>query len=199
MSESKSRRELYAESTRSELLETGKRLFLERGYTAVSAEELVRAAGLSRGALYHHFEGKQGLFEAVFVELEQHAADRIAAAFAAETDPWQQALAAIRAFLDVCTEHEYSEIVLRQGPPALGWARQRELDQQYLGDLLNAGVQGLLDAGLIQPHPAQLIAATVFGALAEASLFVAEAEDPAAAREQAEALAVAIMDGLAVT
>lgn len=189
---------MYAESTRSELLETGRRLFLERGYTSVSAEELVRAAGLSRGALYHHFEGKQGLFEAVFTELELHAAERISAAFAAETDPWQQALAAIRAFLDVCTEPDYSEIVLRQGPPALGWDRQRELDQQLLGGLLNAGVQGLLDAGLIEPHPAELISAAVFGALTEASLFVAGAEDPAAARAQAEALAVTIMNGLAV-
>src|SRR5277367_1432015 len=121
MGSDKSRREMYAESTRGELLETGKRLFLERGYTSVSAEELVRTAGLSRGALYHHFGGKQGLFETVFTQLEREAAERIAAAFATQTDPWLQALAAINAFLDVCTQPDYSEIVLRQGPLALGW------------------------------------------------------------------------------
>jgi AcrR family transcriptional regulator len=187
----KPRRELYAEATREALAKSGRRLFLERGYGAVSAEELVAAAGLSRGALYHHFDGKQGLFEHVFVEEETRAAERIAGAMADAPDLWQQALAGVHAFLDICTEPDYRAIVLQQGPLALGWDRWRELDQQYLGGLLLAGVQALLDAGLIADHPPELIAASLFGALTELSMIVARDESK---REEAGALIVTLME-----
>ncbi len=137
----KTRRARYVESTRTALLDTGRRFFAERGFADVSAEELVRAAGLTRGALYHHFAGKQGLFEAVFEDLEARAADRITAAMAAGTgDAWGRASAGIRTFLEICSDPEYREIVLLQGPIALGWRRWRELDQRYLGTLLTDGL-----------------------------------------------------------
>ena len=146
----KSRREQYVESTRTALLDTGRRHFTERGFADVSAEELVRAAGLTRGALYHHFNGKQGLFEAVFEEYEDEAAQRIAAAVAgAGGDPWHRGIAGIRAFLDICAEPGYRQIVLLQGPIALGWQRWRELDQRYLGALLEDGLTAILGATVV--------------------------------------------------
>jgi AcrR family transcriptional regulator len=193
----KSRRELYAEATRQALIDTARRLFVERGYGEVSAEELVAAAGLSRGALYHHFDGKQGVFEAVFVELEIDAARRIGEAMAAAPDLWHQALAGIDAFLDVCTERDYREIVLLQAPLALGWDRWRTLDHEYLGGLTLAGVKALLDAGLLEPHPPEMLAAAIFGALTEASLLVATADDPKAARADAGALALTLLTAVA--
>lgn len=196
MSPVKPLREVYAETTRNALLDTGRRLFVERGYPAVAAEELVRAAGLSRGALYHHFGGKPGLFEAIFAEQEERAAQRIAAAMATQTEPWQQAMTGVETFLDVCGEADYRDIVLLQGPIALGWQRWRELDQHHLGDLLTAGVRQLLAAGLLQPHPAELIAAAIYGSLTELSLAVAAADDPAQAREQAGALVVGLLRGI---
>jgi AcrR family transcriptional regulator len=179
-------------------MQTGLELFVKRGYGAVSAEELVQTAGLSRGALYHHFDGKRGLFEAVFQAQETSASERVMDAIAAETDPWQQALTGIQSFLDICCEHEYREIVLLQGPIALGWARWRELDKQYFAGLLVAATLRLIDAGMIIDRPAELIAAATYGMLTELSLTIAGANDPVQAREDARVLVRSLLDGITV-
>ncbi|MEU7003026.1 helix-turn-helix domain-containing protein [Nonomuraea sp. NPDC046570] len=192
----KTRREQYAQSTRQALLDTGLEFFVERGYPAVSAEELVRAAGLTRGALYHHFDGKQGLFEAVFEEQERRAAALIAEAMAAHDDLWQRALTGLDTFLDVCADRDYREIVVLQGPIALGWERWRELDQRHLGGLLVGSVRALLDAGLVKPYPVGLAAAALYGALTELALAAARTDDPAQTRRQAGRLVHGLLQGL---
>ena len=195
----KSLRETYAENTRRVLMQTGLELFVQRGYTAVSAEELVQAAGLSRGALYHHFDGKRGLFEAVFQAQEGAASRRVAEAVAAQSDPWQQAVAGMETFLDVCCQREYREIVLLQGPIALGWPHWRELDRQHFAALLVDATTLLIDAGVILERPAELIAAAAYGMLTELSLTIAAADDPAQARTDASALVRSLLTGLAAT
>lgn len=191
-------RERYAENTRRTLLETGLRLFTERDYANVSAEELVRSAGLTRGALYHHFNGKPGLFEAVFEELERQATERIEAAIASFPDARERADRAVDEFLDVCTEHAYRHVVLQQGPIALGWQRWRELDQRHLGGLVLDIVNTARDAGLIRPHPTDLIARAFYGAFTELSLTISETDDPDHARDQAASLARDLIGGLMV-
>lgn len=191
----KIRRAEYAESTRRALLDTGLRLFVEQGYTAVSAEELVRAAGLTRGALYHHFDGKRGLFEAVFEEQQEKAARRITEATANVSDPWQWELTAMGTFYDICADRDYREIVLLQGPIALGWPRWRELDQIHLAGLITEGVNRLQEAGIFRPQPPNLVAAALVGALTELSLVVATADDPQQARDQVMDLAVNMLRG----
>lgn len=194
MEQVKARRERYAESTRAALLDAGRRFFAERGFSGVSAEELVRVAGLTRGALYHHFAGKQGLFEAVFEDLEAAAATRITAAMARESTPRDQAAEGIRAFLEICSDPDYREIVLLQGPIALGWQRWRELDQRHLGTILTDGLTALLgDSG---PHPITLTTAAFYGALTELALSIADAQDPVQARDQALHLITAMLDGV---
>ena len=184
----KSLRQSYAENTRSVLIETARRLFVTRGYAAVSAEELVQSAGLSRGALYHHFDGKRGLFEAVFEEQEASATTRIGRAMNELTDPWQQALCGMDMFLEICSEHDYREIVLLQGPIALGWARWRELDKQHFAGLLTAATGNLIDAGLIHGQRADLVAAAIYGMLTELSLTIAAGSHRTKAREDASEL-----------
>ncbi|GAA1912542.1 TetR/AcrR family transcriptional regulator [Streptomyces sodiiphilus] len=190
-------RERYAENTRQSLLDTGRQLFTEREYASVSAEELVRAAGLTRGALYHHFNGKPGLFEAVFEELERQATARITAAIAPLPDPRERADRAVDEFLDICMDHAYRHIVLQQGPIALGWQRWRELDQLHLGGLVLDIVRAALDAGRLRPHPAELIAGAFYGALTELSLTIAETDDRARTRTQAASLVRDLLAGLA--
>ncbi|MGW7271880.1 TetR/AcrR family transcriptional regulator [Streptomyces sp. NPDC054864] len=189
-------REKYAENTRRALLDTGLRLFTERDFASVSAEELVRATGLTRGALYHHFEGKPGLFEAVFEELERQASERIRAEIASVADPRERAYRAVDAFLDVCAGDAYRHIVLQQGPIALGWQRWRELDQLHLGGLVLDIVQVALDAGRLRPHPAQLVARAFYGALTELSITITEADEPELARTQAAALVRDLIGGV---
>ena len=196
MAQVKSLRQSYAENTRSVLMETGRELFVARGYAAVSAEELVQSAGLSRGALYHHFDGKRGLFEAVFEEQETSATKRIECAMNEVTDPWQQALCGMDMFLEICGEHEYREIVLLQGPIALGWPRWRELDKQHFAGLLTAATRNLIDAGLIRGQRADLVAAAIYGMLTELSLTIAAGSHRSRAREDASELVRNMLRGI---
>ncbi|MFA3873081.1 TetR/AcrR family transcriptional regulator [Streptomyces sp. MMCC 100] len=189
-------REKYAENTRRTLLDTGLRLFTERDYASVSAEELVRTAGLTRGALYHHFDGKAGLFEAVFEELERQATERIRAVIAPIPDPRERASRAVDAFLDVCGDGTYRHIVLQQGPIALGWQRWRELDQLHLGGLLLDVVNAVLEAGRFRPYPANLVAGAFYGALTELSIRIAEIDEPEQARSQAAELVRDLISGV---
>ncbi|MFC9471772.1 TetR/AcrR family transcriptional regulator [Nocardia sp. NPDC056952] len=191
-------RDKHVENTRQTLLETGARLFAEREYADLSAEELVRAAGLTRGALYHHFDGKKGLFEAVVDDLEQQAAQRIRAALDSSTDPVERVDRAMETFLDICTEPAYRHIVLLQGPIALGWRRWREVDQRHLIGLVIEGAQRLLDAGHIHPHPPELLASALYGALTEMSLTIAESDDVTLGRTRAAELARALLGGLII-
>jgi AcrR family transcriptional regulator len=187
----------YAENTRRTLLDTALRHFAEREYADLSAEELVRSAGLTRGALYHHFHGKRGLFEAIVDDLEGQAAQRIRTAIDSASDPFERVDRGVAEFLDVCAGHDYRHIVLLQGPIALGWQRWRELDQRHLGGLVLDAVRDLLKAALIRPHPAELIAGAFYGALTELSLIIAAAEGPARARAQATGLVHDLLGGLA--
>ncbi|MGV9611641.1 TetR/AcrR family transcriptional regulator [Nocardia xishanensis] len=189
-------RDKYVENTRQALLDTAARLFAEREYADLSAEELVRAAGLTRGALYHHFDGKKGLFEAVVDDLEQRAAQRIRAAIDSATDPIERVDRGLVAFLDVCAEPDYRHIVLLQGPIALGWRRWRELDQRHLGGLVVESARNLLDAGIIQAYPPELVASAFYGALTEMSLTIAETGGSQQSRAQAAALTRDFLSGL---
>ncbi|MEV0299352.1 helix-turn-helix domain-containing protein [Nocardia sp. NPDC050710] len=189
-------REKYAESTRQTLLDTALRLFAERDYADLSAEELVRTAGLTRGALYHHFDGKRGLFEAVVNDLETQAAQRIREAIGTTSDPFERAERGVAEFLDVCAERDYRQIVLLQGPIALGWQRWRELDQRHLGGLVTDAVRALLDAELIRAHPVELLASAFYGALTELSLTIADDDDPDRARAAATRLIRDLLGGL---
>lgn len=186
-------REKYADNTRRTLLDTALRLFSERDYADLPAEELVRTAGLTRGALYHHFDGKRGLFEAVFENLERTAAQRIRSAIDTISDPLARVDRGVAEFLDICAEDAYRHIVLSQGPIALGWQRWRELDQRHLGGLVLDAVRNLLDARVIRPYPAELIARAFYGALTELSLTIAETGD---SRTEATRLVHDLLGGL---
>ena len=175
-----------SEATRGALVSAARRLFAERGYAGVGTEEIVRAAGVTRGALYHHFDGKRDLFEAVYVQIEKELAERIAAgALAANAD---SPLAAMRAgaemFLQACTEPEAQRIVLLDGPAVLGWDRWREIAAEYGLGLIEASLQAAIDAGAIVSQPVRPLAHVLMGALDEAAMLVGRAEDPERMRRE---------------
>ena len=120
-------------STRAALVEAARPLFAERGYAGVGTEEIVRAAGVTRGALYHHFDGKRDLFEAVYAQLEAELAQRIAAgALAANAEaPLEAMRAGVAMALEASTESEVQRIALLDGPSVLGWDRWREIAAEH--------------------------------------------------------------------
>jgi len=187
-----------SQSTRSALIGAARLLFAERGYAGVGTEEIVRAAGVTRGALYHHFEGKRELFEAVYERLEVELAERIAAG-ALEANA-ASPLAAMRAgsemFLAACAEPEVQQIVLLDAPSVLGWDRWREIAAEHGLGLIEATLQAAVDTGAIEPQPVRLLAHVLMGALDEAAMLVARAEDPETMRAEVGRTLNSLLDGL---
>jgi AcrR family transcriptional regulator len=185
-----------SEATRNALITTARRLFAERGYAEVGTEEIVRAAGVTRGALYHHFEGKAGLFRAVFEQLESELSARFAEEALSRPDPWEAMVAGLELFLDICREPEVRRIALIDAPAVLGWTAWREVESRYSLGLIQLGLKNLIDAGIAEPQPLDPLAHAILGMLTEAGLYVANADDADAARAEMEAVLRGMLDGL---
>jgi AcrR family transcriptional regulator len=185
-----------AEATRGELIRVARELFAERGYPAVGTEEIVRAADVTRGALYHHFRDKKDLFRAVHEQHEQELVERIGAAMQGVADPFEVLLTGTRAFLDACMEPAVIQIALIDAPAVLGWEEWREIDARYGLGLVTAGLQGAMEAGVLRRQDIRPLAHLMLAALMEAAMLIAHAADPAAEREAVEGPLVALLDGL---
>jgi AcrR family transcriptional regulator len=172
-----------------------RRLFAERGYADVPTDEIVAAASLTRGALYHHFADKRALFESVFLELEAEITAEIAAAGSSGTG-WPAITAALSTFLDLCLRPEVVQIALTDAPAVLGWARWREIEAEHGLRLIVDQLQGLADAGELAGGPVELLAQLALSATVEAALVIAHAADPAAARARAEIALLTLLSGL---
>jgi AcrR family transcriptional regulator len=179
-----SRKERQSEATRRALVRVGRDLFARRGFNDVSTEEIVRRAGVTRGALYHHFHDKRDLFRAVVEDVEQSVLERVAAAALGEGDPWEQQTAAVGAFLDVCLEPAVQRIILTDAPSVLGLAAWREIEATYGLAMVRTGLQNVMDAGLIDEQPVEPLAHLVLGALTEGGLLIGRSEDREAARRE---------------
>ena len=185
----RTKHDLRSEATRRQLVTAARALFGARGYAGVGTEEIVRAAGVTRGALYHQFRDKADLFAAVAERVEAEIADRIAAGAAgAAADPLAGLQVGARLFLDACAEPEVERIILLDAPAVLGWEAWRDLAGRYGLGLVQFALQSAMDTGAIVPQPVVPLAHVLIGALDECALYIARAEDPAAAREQCAAI-----------
>jgi AcrR family transcriptional regulator len=193
----RTKQDLRSEATRRQLVTAARALFGARGYADVGTEEIVRAAGVTRGALYHQFRDKADLFAAVAEQVEAEITDRIAAGAAgAAADPVDALRAGARLFLDACAEPEVERIILLDAPAVLGWEAWRDLASRYGLGLVQLALQSAMDAGAIVPQPVVPLAHVLIGALDECALYIARAEDPAAAREQCAAIFDRILRGI---
>ena len=139
------------DATRDALVRAARELFAERGYAGVGTEEIVARAGVTRGALYHHFADKRDLFRAVHEELEQELVADIGARIGGIEDPWELMVTGVGAFLDACTEPALMRIALLDAPAVLGWAEWREIDARYGLGLVSFGLQNAMDRGTLRP------------------------------------------------
>jgi AcrR family transcriptional regulator len=184
----RTKHDLRSEATRQRLVTAARALFGERGYAAVGTEEIVQAAGVTRGALYHQFRDKADLFAAVAEEVEAEITERIAAGAASGDDPVGGLRAGVQLFLDVCAEPEVERIILLDAPAVLGWEAWRDLAGRYGLGLVQLALQAAMDAGAIVPQPVVPLAHVLIGALDEGALYVARAEDPVTARQECTAI-----------
>jgi AcrR family transcriptional regulator len=192
----KTRKEEYAEATRAALIDEARALFAERGFASVSIEEIVQAARVTRGALYHHFDDKEALFREVVEAIEREVAGRMRERAANESSPWEQVRVACHAYLDACLERDVQRVVVLDAASVLGWHTWCEIDRRYgLGVLLER-FEAALDGGLIDRQPLEPVALLVLGALNTGGRVIAEAKQPAEARKQVGATVDRLLSGL---
>jgi AcrR family transcriptional regulator len=169
-------------TTRQALLDAGRALFAERGFAGAAQEEIVERAGVTRGALSHHFGTKQGLFLAVLQDAQGDLADRIARAAMEGGDPMEQLRLGCLAFLDAAMERSVGRIVLLDAPAVLGWQRWREIDAAHGLGLVTEALEHVMDAGMVERQPVLPLAHLLLAALNEAAMLVANDDDPVATR-----------------
>jgi AcrR family transcriptional regulator len=190
------RKAQQSESTRAELVAVARRLFADRGYADTPTEELVREAGMTRGALYHHFKDKRALFQAVFEDVEQSLMMGVGRAIDPEGDPWESLGRAASGFLDACLERDVQQIVLIDGPSVLGWDTWREIEERYALGAIIGMLQASMDAGIIEQQPVTPLAHLVLASVNEAGLVIARSPDVKAARKEVGDALTRLLDGL---
>jgi AcrR family transcriptional regulator len=173
-----------SEATRAALVAAARPLFAERGYAGVGTEEIVRTAGVTRGALYHHFADKKDLFRAVYEDVERELVEQIAAGALNAADPVEALRAGSQAWLDACEEPGIQQIALLDAPSVLGWEEWREIGMRYGFGLVQGTLQAAMDAGLLEPQPVRPLAHLVLGAIDEAAMLVARADDGGKTRRE---------------
>jgi AcrR family transcriptional regulator len=154
--------------------------FSQKGYADAATETIVRKAGVTRGALYHHFKGKKDLFYVVFRKAQREIGKRIEDRANTNEDPWDQLVSGCRAFLEACTEPALQQIVVIDAPAVLDWNAYREVDATMPGSgfsLLREGLQELIDHKLIKPLSTDALAHLLSGAMDEAAVWIAKCDD----------------------
>jgi AcrR family transcriptional regulator len=188
---------IRSRAMRERLLAQARDLFAARGYAAVGTEEIVRAAGVTRGALYHQFRDKSALFEAVVEAVEAETTAAIAAQAAGADDPLQALRLGGRAFLAICADPRVERILMLDAPAVLGSERWREIRNEHGLGLVVGVLQAGMDAGVIARQPVTPLAHLLLGALHEGALLVVHADDPGATRAEVEVVIDRLLDGLA--
>jgi AcrR family transcriptional regulator len=186
-------------ATREALLSAAGTLFTERGYENVGTEEVVKAAGVTRGALYHQFGDKASLLEALYERIEAESTERVAR-IVLDSDlhsPLDAMKAGIEAFLDECAQPELRQIGLHDAPAVLGWERWREIGAANGLGLIEASLSAAIEAGEIRVLPVKPLAHLLMGALDEAAMLLARDDRPQSRAEVTEVL-VALLDSFAI-
>jgi AcrR family transcriptional regulator len=189
-------RERQAAATRDHLVAVARQRFAEQGYGATSIEDVVQRAGVAKGALYHHFSGKDALFRAVYESVLADVVSAVMAAASAEQEPWASVRAGLSAFLDACLDPAFRRIVILESVSVLHpEVREAEIGQVELPMLRT--VLTPLAAGTVLPDVAvDALAHVALGGLYGAALFIARSPDPGAARREVDVVIDILVGGL---
>lgn len=183
-------------ATRAALLASARALFAAKGYAGAGREEIVEAAGVTRGALYHHFPGKEDLFRAVYEQVEDEVLQRVAAAAMTGTEAVECLRLGVDAYLDAALEPDVQRIVLLDAPAVLDWQVRHDIaDARALG-MVRETLASAMAEGRVRAQPVEPLAHLLLGVVREAALYVARAGDQAAARAEMGGTVGALLAGL---
>jgi AcrR family transcriptional regulator len=186
-----------SEATRRALIDAARRLFATKGYAGSAREEIVAAAGVTRGALQHHFGDKAGLFRAVYETVEQEVVAATAeAAMTAGDDPVERLRAGCHAYLDTVLDPAVQRICAIDGPAVLAPTEVDRITDRYALGLVRMAVEEAMEAGSIDPAPVEPLTRMLLAGVTAAAQYVATAEEPERARVEAGRTVDLLLDGL---
>ncbi|MFG1807245.1 TetR/AcrR family transcriptional regulator [Streptomyces sp. NPDC049040] len=174
-----------SDATVEDLLTAARALFANAGYAATSLDAVCERAGVTKGALYHHFTGKKQLFRAVYTREQERLSARISAAYAAgPADAWEAVFEGARAYLEASLDPEVQRITLFDAPGALGWEAMRDLGVNCR-ELTRKGVTRAIREGAVSERPADPLTSMLYGGLSESAMAIVRTADPQAALREA--------------
>jgi AcrR family transcriptional regulator len=168
-------------TTRAAILKTARQLFGDRGFENTTIDDIAVAAGVAKGAIYHHFKTKEALFEAVFTQVSLDLATDIARAARTEKDVLLAMAAGTQLYFAACAKKPIGQIILRDGPAVLGWDRWRKIDMEHFGGQIPHALSAAMEAGLVAKQPVEPLARLLLGAMTEAAVACAGRTDIAKA------------------
>ena len=190
------RRREFSAQTRQRLVDEATELFARQGYAGTSLDEVVSAANVTKGALYHHFSSKLALFAAVFDETQARRWRRSLLLPASTTTPGSAPGSAVRTFTVICREPRFRRIVMQEGPVALGFERFREADEANTYGLIRDIVSSVLTPYDVPSSILDTFTRVFYGAMSAAGMSVAESADPEAAGREVEVVIGLVLAGL---
>jgi AcrR family transcriptional regulator len=191
----KGKKAQQSETTSRALLDAARRLFGEHGYAATSLDDVVEAAKVTKGALYHHYSGKQELFAAVYEQVQREVSEHVATAFL-EPDPWEDLCAGCHAMLDAHLHPPVQRIVLHDAQAVLDADTIRRVETRYGAVVLRGALRRSIRAGVIRALPLKALALMLTGAILEGCMAIADAEDQDRAREEVGTVLTSLLEGL---
>ncbi len=177
------------------MLTAARELFGSKGFAAASTEEIVAAAGVTKGALYHHFADKDALFRAVFEQVQRTVSDAAVVDFL-QPDPWQALVDGCRHWVEAHDDPAVRQIAMIDARGVLGWEAARAIETRFSTVALRGALRKAMRNGVLVTMPLRPLSLMLTGALTEACLYVAEADDAVAAREAVGVLVESLLGGL---
>lgn len=184
----RTRRDEYKEATHHALLLAGRNIFAQEGFQGTRIEMISRAARVTRGALYHHFEDKKALFDAVVVLMQAEAAVKIEQEARKQPAIWDRLSVGIGAYLDVCLDPAYARIVIQEGPAVLGADRYREIEEAYPQALLKETFKALKRRGELDCEDIDLLTRMADAMICKMAIMLPDAKDPKQLRKRGQSL-----------
>jgi AcrR family transcriptional regulator len=192
------RRVAQGAATRDALLGAARELFGTRGYAATSTDDIVQRAGVTKGALYHHYSGKEAIFRAVVEQVQQDASDRAVAAFLGD-DSWGALVRGCGLWVDAHLDPSVQRILMQDARAVLGWEEARVIENRFGAVALRGALRKAMTAGVVRRVPLRPLSLLLMGALSEACLSIAEADDPDTVRAEVDELLTAMLGAFRVT
>jgi AcrR family transcriptional regulator len=193
----KDKREVQGDATRLALISAARELFGERGYAATSLDDVAAHAGVTKGALYHHFAGKASLFQEVYEQVMREVSDRVVSVFL-DPDHWKAVTEGCQLMIDAQLDPAVRRIALHDARSVLSWEVVHLIESRYGAVGIRGALRKAMYGGVIERQPLRPLALLLAGAISEACFYVADADDPTLAREEVGRLVVRLLEGLKV-